>query len=213
MNDYVRGIPMIFRLQEEEEEVFGVAEFPFDQIGTCASVQDIPRYNFDLERKVKADIVSFRDEMEVRTMHQMHQRRPVLIQRNNTSAANGTDAAVAVGAKSPPSMFKAKSTPLAALAGLGARLSGSLHVFDTDNQPSPTIVHFNTDALSPDSDRLSTGGGGSGGRPKATSDASIIDPDTIRSRLPPLKRREEPKPMGTRIKGLFRSKTRTPQNA
>ncbi|KAJ2660552.1 hypothetical protein IWW48_002889 [Coemansia sp. RSA 1200] len=210
MNDYVRGIPMVFRLQEEE--VFSVAEFPFDLIGTCASVQDIPRYNFDLERKVKADIVSFRDEMEVRTLHQMHQRRPMLIQRNNTNAANGTGTA---GAKAPPSMFKAKSTPLAALAGLGARLSGSSHVFDTDNQPSPTIVHFNTNALSPDSDRLSTGGGGGGGggRPKATSDASLIDPDTIRSRLPPLKRREEPKPMGTRIKSLFRSKTRTPQNA
>ncbi|KAJ1884621.1 hypothetical protein LPJ81_007054, partial [Coemansia sp. IMI 209127] len=74
MNEYVKGIPMVFRIPEED--VFSVAEFPFELIGSYVSVQDIPRYNFDLERKVKEDIVSFRDEMEVRTMHQVHQRRP-----------------------------------------------------------------------------------------------------------------------------------------
>ncbi|KAJ1798146.1 hypothetical protein LPJ59_002691 [Coemansia sp. RSA 2399] len=203
MNEYVKGIPMVFRIPEED--VFSVAEFPFELIGSYVSVQDIPRYNFDLERKVKEDIVSFRDEMEVRTMHQVHQRRPVLIQRSNAGTISSGS-----GNGRPPTMFKAKSTPLAALSGLGR--SGSRYVMpplgemDSDGQPSPTIVHFDTTALSELNQPMM-------GRPKATSDAHEIDPSTIRSRLPPLKKREEPKHMGTRIKGLFRSKSRTPQKA
>ncbi|KAJ1664647.1 hypothetical protein IW140_005633 [Coemansia sp. RSA 1813] len=202
MNDYVRGIPMVFSIPEEE--VFSVAEFPFELIGSYVSVQDIPRYNFDLERKVKEDIVSFRDEMEVRTMHQMHQRRPMLVQRNQTGTISNNSSR----SPRPPNMFKAKSTPLAALSGLGGSRTPmpSLSSIDTDDQPSPTIVHFNTSAMS-DTNQLPMG------RPKATSDVHEIDPSTIRSRLPALKKREEPKPMGTRIKGLFRSKSRTPQKA
>ncbi|KAJ2855720.1 hypothetical protein GGI22_004036 [Coemansia erecta] len=198
---------MVFRIPEED--VFSVAEFPFELIGSYVSVQDIPRYSFELERKVKEDIVSFRDEMEVRTMHQVHQRRPVLIQRNNAGTLSSGS-----GNGRPPAMFKAKSTPLAALPGLGGSSSSSnsryvmppLGEMDSNGLSSPTIVHFDTTALSEINRPMV-------GRPKAVSDAHEIDPSTIRSRLPPLKKREEPKHMGTRIKGLFRSKSRTPQKA
>ncbi|KAJ1987634.1 hypothetical protein GGI25_004145 [Coemansia spiralis] len=170
MSEYVRGVSMAFSIPEDEG--FGVAEFPFELIESYVAVQDIPRYNFDLERKVKDDIVNFRDEMEMRTMHQVHQRRPVVVRRLNKL----------------PEMARAKSTPLASAEF---------------NQPSPSIVHFDTVVESPRP----------AGRPKATSDAHSIDPTTIRSRLPPLKKHEEPQPMGTRIKNIFRSKTRPSQKA
>ncbi|KAJ1818595.1 hypothetical protein LPJ60_004244 [Coemansia sp. RSA 2675] len=143
MNEYVKDVPLVFCITDEE--TFSAVEFPFELIGSYVAVQDIPRYSFGLERKVRSEMAEFKDELAMRKLHQEHQRRPV--KRDNLQP-----------------MLRAHTSPLSTVSG------------------------------------LSDGG---------------VEP-LVRFTLPPLQKKTEEtgsRPMTSRIKGLFRSKTRTTPHA
>ncbi|KAJ1838461.1 hypothetical protein LPJ70_005450 [Coemansia sp. RSA 2708] len=177
MDEYLEGVSLTFRIPEEDN--FSAAVFPFELIGSYVSVQDIPQYTFELERRVKQDIAEFRDEMEMRTIHQMYQRRT---QPRRSQPAEAQ-------ARSLPAMQRASSTPLSALSAMPSALAP---------RPSAAIVHFDGGS---DDDSAGNNAGHN-----ALMDR--IPPDTIKTRLPAIRRPEEPKPVSSRIKSLFRSKTR-----
>ncbi|KAJ1961123.1 hypothetical protein GGI12_003425 [Dipsacomyces acuminosporus] len=58
-----------------EEEAYAAVEFPFELIGSYVAVQDIPQYDFKLERQVKEETDMFREEENLRILHQKYQRR------------------------------------------------------------------------------------------------------------------------------------------
>ncbi|KAJ2062553.1 hypothetical protein GGH94_003949 [Coemansia aciculifera] len=147
MNEYVKDVPLVFCITDEE--TFSAVEFPFELIGSYVAVQDIPRYSFSLERRVRLEMAEFKDELAMRKMHQEHQRRPV--KRNNDAQP----------------MLRAQTTPLSTMSSI--------------------------------SDNNSAGG---------------VEP-LVRFTLPLPKKPEETvsRPMTSRIKGLFRSKTRTTPHA
>ncbi|KAJ2850904.1 hypothetical protein IWW36_001530 [Coemansia brasiliensis] len=179
MSEYLQGVSLAFRIPEEEN--FSEDMFLFEHIGDCLSVQDIPKYSFELERKVKQEISEFREEMEIRSMHLMYQRRAQQPRRSQQPRQTS----------SPPTMPRATSTPLAAVSipnGLTPR-------------PSAAIVHFDSDPNGSDNDNARQNGHG------LLMDR--VSPDTIKTRLPAIRKPEEPKPVSSRIKSLFRSKTRT----
>ncbi|KAJ2607899.1 hypothetical protein H4S08_004656 [Coemansia sp. RSA 1365] len=183
MSEYVKGIPMVFEIPEEDK--FNAAVFPFELIGSYLSVQDIPQYGFELEHKVKREISVFRDEMEMRTIHQMYQRRPQA-RRNRQQ-------------QQLPTMQRAISTPIATDTPSDSGVIVS--------RPSAAIVHFDN-AMNGSEDEYDSGsvsGHGVG--------MMRVSPDTIKSRLPAIKKPAEPRPVSTRIKSLFRSKNRSASKA
>ncbi|KAJ2805063.1 hypothetical protein H4R20_002241 [Coemansia guatemalensis] len=184
MSEYVKGIPMVFEIPEED--TFNAAVFPFELIGSYLSVQDIPQYSFELERKVKREISIFRDEMEMRTIHQMYQRRPQA-RRNRQQQ------------QQLPIMQRASSTPVATDTPTDSRAMVS--------RPSAAIVHFDNTMGDSDDDFDSNAASGRG------VGMIRVSPDTIKSRLPALKKPAEPRPVSTRIKSLFRSKNRSAPKA
>ncbi|KAJ2779505.1 hypothetical protein H4R18_003986 [Coemansia javaensis] len=215
MGEYVRGVPMVFIRPEEES--LGAAAFPFDLIGSFVPEQDIPRYRFDMERRVKKEIADFRDEMEMRTIHQMYQRR---MQPRHRSQQKSPAPPAQDPPRPPPPMPRATSTPVGSLASLPAATAAP-------HRAAATVVHFDGAmgaALEDDDDGSRDNGTGS----NATNIVNLpgvnhsgygapllrIAPDTIKTRLPPIKKPEEPRPMTSRIKSLFRSKPRpTSSNA
>ncbi|KAJ2490461.1 hypothetical protein IWW37_003117 [Coemansia sp. RSA 2050] len=145
MSEYVKDVPLVFCITDEE--TFSAVEFPFELIGSYVAVQDIPRYSFGLERKVRSEMAEFKDELAMRKLHQEHQRRPV--KRDNSLQP----------------MLRAHTSPLSTVSGL--------------------------------------------------SNSSGVEP-LVRFSLPPLQKKPEEtasRPMASRIKGLFRSKTRTTPHA
>ncbi|KAJ2744041.1 hypothetical protein GGI20_003287 [Coemansia sp. BCRC 34301] len=149
MNEYVKDVPLVFCITDEE--TFSAVEFPFESIRSYVAVQDIPRYQFTLERQVRLEMAEFKDDLAVRKMHQEHQRRPV--KRNNAPQAQ--------------QMARAQTAPLDTVSGSS----------------------------------VSTNGG--------------MEP-LVRFVLPVQRKPEETapsRPMTSRIKGLFRSKTRTTPHA
>ncbi|KAJ1743749.1 hypothetical protein LPJ78_001235 [Coemansia sp. RSA 989] len=181
MSEYLQGVSLAFRIPEEEN--FSEDMFLFEHIENCLSVEEIPKYSFELERRVKQEIFEFREEMEIRSLHLMYQRRPQQTRRSQQPGQTN----------SPPGMPRAASTPLAATStpnGLAPR-------------PSAAIVHFDSDLNESDNARQNGHG--------LLMDR--VSPDTIKTRLPAIRKPEEPKPVSSRIKSLFRSKTRTSPKA
>ncbi|KAJ2723929.1 hypothetical protein GGI07_002307 [Coemansia sp. Benny D115] len=180
MSEYLSGIRMVYSLPEEEE-AFGAEElFPFDQIGNFRSVQEIPRYNFELERRVKQEVVEFRDEMTVRTMHLEHQRRPARHKAQSVqplSAPQQMETGRRESAVREPQMLRAHSTPVGAIVDLTQEYEP-----DVPKEPAQHQQHVH-----------------------------VLSPDMIKTRLPAIKKKEEPRPTTSRLKGLFRSKTRSPK--
>ncbi|KAI8321259.1 hypothetical protein GQ54DRAFT_188291 [Martensiomyces pterosporus] len=82
MDDILGGVQMIYSIPEDE--AYAAVEFPFELIGSYAALQDIPHYEFKLERQVKQEIEAFREEEKLRKLHQEHQRRPAK-DRNDTN--------------------------------------------------------------------------------------------------------------------------------
>ncbi|KAJ2771989.1 hypothetical protein IWQ56_001371 [Coemansia nantahalensis] len=90
----------------------------------------------------------------------------------------------------------------------------SLPVASALSRPSAAIIHFDNDAdeSADDNSIISP-------RPNTNHHAGYgapllrISPDTVKTRLPAIKKPDEPKPMSSRIKGLFRSKPRPTSNA
>ncbi|KAJ2716882.1 hypothetical protein H4R19_000367 [Coemansia spiralis] len=195
---------MMFNLPDDESA--SAAEFPFELIGSYMTEQDIPRYQFELERQVKRDIAEFRDDMEMRTIHQMYQRRmqPRRNQQEQQPPLQQQQSQQKLAP--PPPMARATSTPINSRASLPPPSALS--------RPSAAIVHFDyngdesTDESSIISPRPATNHHAGYGAPLLR-----ISPDTIKTRLPAIKKPEEPKPMSSRIKGLFRSKPRPTSNA
>ncbi|KAJ2041296.1 hypothetical protein GGI08_004451 [Coemansia sp. S2] len=142
MSEYVKGVPLVFCITDEE--TFSAAEFPFELIGSYVAVQDIPRYSFGLERRVRLEMAEFKDELAMRKLHQEHQRRPVK--------------------RDVQPMLRAQTTPLSTVSSI------------SDN---------------------SAGG---------------VEP-LVRFTLPKKAEETVSRPMTSRIKGLFRSKTRTTPHA
>ncbi|KAJ1728371.1 hypothetical protein LPJ61_004066 [Coemansia biformis] len=207
MSEYVRGVAMTFNIPEEES--LSAAVFPFELIGSYVQEQDIPRYRFELERKVKQDIANFRDDMEMRTIHQMYQRR--MQPRRNQQLPQQDfkpqlpESTQPRPAPPPPHMARASSTPICSMS--------SLPIPTAVARPSAAVVHF-------DNDNDESGEDGPASPHPATNHHAgygapllRITPDTIKTRLPAIKKPETPKPMSSRIKSLFRSKPRPTSNA
>ncbi|KAJ2368727.1 hypothetical protein IW150_005330 [Coemansia sp. RSA 2607] len=172
MSEFVAGVRMVY--VSADEDTFGAVEFPFDQIGSYREVHDIPRYSFHLERQVEREVVQFRDEMTVRSMHLEHQRRPV---RRKTAPQLPMPPPLSPLAAPDPRMLRMSTTPIGAILDL-------TNGYDSDEQP-------------------------------VTDDASdshtvhVVSPDTIKTRLPALKKQRDERPKTSRLKTLFRSKTRS----
>ncbi|KAJ2077535.1 hypothetical protein H4R24_005074 [Coemansia sp. RSA 988] len=187
MGEYVKGIPMVFEIPEED--TLNAAVFPFELIGSYLSVQDISQYGFELEHKVKREISAFRDEMEMRTIHQMYQRRPQA-RRNRQRQQQQQQL---------PAMQRATSTPTATGTLPDSRAIPS--------RPPAAIVHFDNamDVSDGDFDSSTASGRGVG--------MLRVSPDVIKTRLPAIKKPAETRPVSTRIKSLFRPKNRTAPKA
>ncbi|KAJ2140255.1 hypothetical protein IW145_003847 [Coemansia sp. RSA 521] len=183
MGEFVTGVSLTYRLPEEDN--FSAAVFPFELIGSYVSVQEIPQYGFELERKVKREIAEFREEMEMRTIHQLYQRRTQAIRVRQTEHP-----------KSLPAMQRASSTPVNTGSAVPAPLMP---------RPSAAIIHFDHELDESDDDENSSLG--------HSLMMDQIPPNTIKTRLPAIKRPAEPKPVGSRLKSLFRSKTRSAPKA
>ncbi|KAJ1642910.1 hypothetical protein J3B02_006122 [Coemansia erecta] len=162
-----------------EEDGFNAVEFPFDEIGSYREVHDIPRYNFELERQVEREVTSFRDEMTVRTMHLEHQRRP---------ARRRTHAVVQPPKKKTdsdiPYVGRANSTPIGAIVDLSHEYD------DTDDFASSSAA-----------------GGDEAAESGHLGIVHVVSPDIIKTRLPAIKKKEE-RPKTSRLRTLFKSKTR-----
>ncbi|KAJ2359300.1 hypothetical protein IWW50_000022 [Coemansia erecta] len=180
MGEYVKGISLAYSLPEEDN--FSAAVFPFELIGSYVSVQEIPQYGFELERRVKREITEFREEMEMRTIHQMYQRR---------TQTRRTQQVEQQLPRALPAMQRASSTPLNTMYAVPSALTP---------RPSAAIVHFDHEMDESDDDESSGLSRGSA--------MDRVSPDTIKTRLPAIRRPEEPKPVSSRIRSLFRSKTR-----
>ncbi|KAJ2161186.1 hypothetical protein GGF46_001698 [Coemansia sp. RSA 552] len=187
MAEYLQGVSLVYCIPEEDS--FSAAVFPFELIGSYKSVQDIPQYTFKLERQVKREIAEFRDEMEMRTIHQMYQ--PRVQPRRNTTHQPPTSVSRQPQPTQLPSMARAQSTPLHTLPGTVTR--------GTTVRPG-AIVHFDGEMDESDSDDSGSRGNG--------SLADRVSPDTVITRLPAIRKPEEPRPTTSRLRNLFRSKTR-----
>ncbi|KAJ2582822.1 hypothetical protein GGH95_001328 [Coemansia sp. RSA 1836] len=161
MNEYVKDVPLVFCITDEE--TFSAVEFPFESINSYVAVQDIPRYSFVLERQVRLEMAEFKDDLAMRKLHQEHQRRPV---KRNTQPQPQQQQQQQQQQRQQ--MSRAQTAPLSTVSSISESTSGS---------PS-------------------------------------VEP-LVRFKLPLQRKPEETvsRPMTSRIKGLFRSKTRTTPHA
>lgn len=105
LDEYIKGVHLIFQIPAEYEEATQVVDYPFEQIQSCVSEEDIPRYTFGLERQVKQEMSVFKDTMELINMNIQNQRRTV---KRHATTAHQSISPIA----SPTSIPRSFSTPV-----------------------------------------------------------------------------------------------------